>query len=89
MNSQESLSAIIEVKGITTTVDKYLHFKQQLRKLCLECFDDPMYIYTNFEKQLFESMSTRDKGLVDYELLQREESFHLRTQSPLINRKNR
>lgn len=87
MNNQESLSAVITVKGITTTVVKYLHFKQQLRSLCNQCFDDPTYIYNLLQTQLFESMTTQDKGLIDYELVSREEAFHLRLQNSISSRK--
>lgn len=89
MNNQESLSAVIVVKGITTTVDKYLNFKQQLRNLCMQSFDDPTYIYNLLQTQLFESMTTQDKGLVDYELVCREEQFHLRLQNSLSSRKHK
>ena len=89
MNNQETLSAFIEVKGITTTVDKYLYFKQQLRNLCNQTFDDPTYIYNLLQTQLFESMTTKDKGLVDYELVCREEQFHLRMQNSLSSRKRK
>lgn len=89
MNNQESVSAVIEVKGVSTTVDKYLHFKEQLRNLCNQSFDDPTYIYNLLQTQLFESMSTQDKGLVDYELVCREEQFHLRLQNSLSSRKRK
>lgn len=87
MNTQQKLNAVIKVKGVETTPDKYLYFKSELRRICTLCFSDSTYIYKNIEKQLFESMSTQDKGLVDYEILQREEEFKLRAQSAIRSKK--
>lgn len=86
MTTQHKLSAEIEVKGIKTTTQKYLYFKSELRRLCNITFEDGTYIYKNLESQLFNSMSTEDKGLVDYEILEQETAFSLRAQSSIAKR---
>lgn len=78
MTSQDKLAPTIFVKGIKTTPEKWLKFVAELYEISKRAFDDPNYIAKNIESQLFESMNSRDKGLVDYEKLLNETQFELR-----------
>lgn len=78
MNSHAKLEPTILVKGVETTPAKYIKFKNDLRTICEKTFDDGTYIWKNLESQLFESINSRDKGLLDYEKLINETDFALR-----------
>lgn len=72
MTSQAELTPTIHVKGVETTPEKWLKFVAELYEISKRAFDDPNYIAKNIESQLFESINSRDRGLIDYEKLKNE-----------------
>lgn len=83
MNVQEELQPIISIKGVETTPQKYMQFRDSLRTALQQSFVDSTYMFRLLTTELENSMSTRDKGLIDYEMLKREELFSLRCQSSI------
>ena len=78
MSSQPKLVPTIHVKDVATTPEKWLQFTRDLYEISKRAFEDPNYISKNIETQLFESINSHDRGLIDYEKLLNETVFELR-----------
>lgn len=71
MQQEETLQPIITVKGTETTPELYIRFIANFKKICYQTFLDGKYVSDLFIQQLTSSISSHDKTLLDYYLLEK------------------